>query len=58
LATTRVDLATAQAVVETLTADASGKPSPAEVADAFARCGGNLREMLFDLYDRYEAQRR
>ena len=58
LATTRVDLATAQAVVNRLTAGTSGQPSAAEVADAFARCGGNLREMLFDLYDRYEAQRR
>jgi len=58
LATTRVDLTTAQAVVDSLAAGAAGKPSSAEVSDAFARCGGNLREMLFDLYDRYEAQRR
>lgn len=58
LATTRVDLATAHAVVERLAAGSAGRPSPAEVESAFARAGGNLREMLFNLYDRYEAQRR
>ncbi len=58
LATTRVDLATAQAVVDCLAAGTASRPAPAEVADALARSGGNLREMLFNLYDRYEAQRR
>lgn len=57
LATTRVDLATARGVVDRLAAGTAGKPSPADVEGAFARSGGNLREMLFDLYDRYEAQR-
>jgi len=32
--------------------------STADIEDAFSRHGGNIREVLFDLYDRYERQSR
>ncbi|MGD9646070.1 MAG: ATP-binding protein [Pirellulales bacterium] len=57
LAATRVDIDVATAVVQALAADRPLRPSTDEIAAAYARCGGNLREMLFDLYDRYEARR-
>lgn len=34
--------------------DHGGRIVAADVADAFARHGGNLRESLYDLYDRFE----
>jgi hypothetical protein len=34
--------------------DHEGRVSVADLADAFARHSGNLREALYDLYDRYE----
>jgi hypothetical protein len=51
---TRADLATAQRVVEYLVRDTAHRIAPAEVAAAFARHGGDTREMLFDLYDVYQ----
>ena len=47
----------ARRVVAALTADLPGAVSSAEVDAAFARHGGNMREMLFELYDRYEQRR-
>jgi len=32
--------------------------SAADIEEAFAGCGGNLREALYDLYDRFEASAR
>jgi energy-coupling factor transporter ATP-binding protein EcfA2 len=58
LAVTRVDLDVARAVVDALARDFPLRPSVEDVSTAYARCGGDLREMLFDLYDRYEARRR
>ena len=58
LAVTRVDLDVANAVVAALARGFPLQPSEADVAAAYARCSGNLREMLFDLYDRYDARRR
>ncbi|MBX9787979.1 MAG: hypothetical protein K2Y37_03610 [Pirellulales bacterium] len=58
LALTRVDRDVAQAVVAALASGFPLRPSADDVAAAFGRCGGDLREMLFDLYDRYEARQR
>ena len=41
------------AVVERLP-DHGGRITSADIADAYARHGGNLRESLYDLYDRFE----
>jgi hypothetical protein len=47
----------AQAIVRQLL-DGSPSPfTPAEVSQAHCRRGGDLREMLFDLYDLYEQRR-
>jgi len=57
LCRTTADLATAGQIVARLQ---QGTPSPVDTGDvaaAFARRGGNLREVLFDLYDLYEARR-
>jgi len=43
------------ALVERLP-DHGGRIDAADVADAFARHGGNLRESLYDLYDRFECR--
>jgi hypothetical protein len=42
-----------RALVERLPDD-GGRISAADIAAAFARHGGNLRESLYDLYDRFE----
>ena len=56
LATTGTTPELAQALVERLL-PGDGPISVADVAERFARHGGNLREILFDLYDLYEARR-
>lgn len=57
---TSSNLDTAQAVVRRLLAgqDQHARVSPRVVADCFAACGGDVRETLFALYDRWEAPRR
>jgi hypothetical protein len=48
----------AHRVVDELQAGQSIRVSPQEVAERFSRHQGNLREMLFDLYDLYEQRQR
>jgi ABC-type branched-subunit amino acid transport system ATPase component len=59
---TLIRLAPNLALVEELVADLSAKVSttitPADVAASHACHGSNVREILFDLYDRHEQQRR
>lgn len=45
----------AEQLVSTLTARISSPISSADVAASHARCGSNLREMMFALYERHEA---
>jgi hypothetical protein len=47
----------AEAVVDTLLAGQSSPLSEQDLADCLSRHQGDLREMLFDLYDRHEALR-
>jgi energy-coupling factor transporter ATP-binding protein EcfA2 len=47
-----------QRLVAELASQVSTQVTPADVAASFARRGSNVREMLFDLYDRHEALRR
>jgi hypothetical protein len=54
LARTDPSLDVAQAVVAQLLPAGEITISPAAVAQSFAQCRGNLREMLFALYDQYE----
>jgi len=56
LITCRVDVVTAKRVVARLLSGRTELPMPAdeELADALARHGHNLREVLFELYDRAE----
>jgi len=51
---TRPTLESTQAIVSTLTERTSSPISPADVAASHARCGSNLRELLFELYARHE----
>ncbi len=44
----------AERIVEQLIGGRSPPRTAAEIAAFFARSGGNMREMLFDLYDLYE----
>lgn len=55
---TNPNLELAQAIIRYLLTSAGWEISSEEVALAFARCDGNLREMLFALYDLYEHRRR
>jgi hypothetical protein len=55
---TRADLATALAIVNQLTGAGHSGLAEQEVADRFQAHGGNLRELLFDLYDLHEARAR
>jgi pyruvate/oxaloacetate carboxyltransferase len=55
LATTTSSLKTAQAVVERLLSDRDSPVTPEWVADCFAASAGDVREMLFRLYDRWES---
>jgi hypothetical protein len=52
------DVETARRVVAALLGDEPGLVSPDEVAACFRQHDGNLREMLFALYDLYELRRR
>jgi hypothetical protein len=47
----------AETIIERLMAGRTRPFSAAEVTDCFARHRGNLREMLFELYDLYEQRR-
>jgi hypothetical protein len=47
-------LQAAQAVVDRLLPQGSSRIDRAAVADCFAAAGGNIREMFFALYDRYQ----
>lgn len=55
---TSANLDVVQQLVERLQAESATKVGAEEVAERFARHGGNVREILFDLYDLYEARRR
>ncbi len=55
---TQATLPQAQAIVEQLQAGFAARIAPDDVRAALQRHGGNLREMLFDLYDLYESRRR
>ncbi len=55
---TAVDLPLAQRIVERLGRGLPRRVTAEDVAERFSRHGGNLRELLFDLYDLYEQRRR
>lgn len=48
---------TVELVVQALLAKSPGAITRSEIDQAFSRHGGNVREMLFELYDRYEVRR-
>jgi hypothetical protein len=54
---TQVSRALAEQLVSTLTAQDSSPISAADIAASLARCGSNLRELFFALYERHEALR-
>jgi len=56
LSTLAPDLPTAQQVVERLLSSGIDTISRETVAECFASTDGNMREMLFTLYDRYEGR--
>lgn len=51
-------LALAEQIVAQLLGDRPRHVTAAEVAERFSRYGGDLREMLFELYDLYEQRQR
>lgn len=55
--TTSLEL-TEQLVVKLLPEGAADHVSTAEIQDAFQRHQGNMRDVFFDLYDRYECHKR
>lgn len=55
---TTTDLELAQAVVDCLLGADRTPIAPEEIAERFAQCDGNLREVLFALYDLYEQRQR
>lgn len=55
---TAADLQAAQQIVEQLQRDRPSHVTAEDVAERFSHHGGNLRELLFDLYDLYERRRR
>lgn len=57
LVATSSSLETAQAVVSKLLGDDAARITPEIVAECFAWCGGDVRETLFRLYDRWQAIR-
>ena len=57
LFSTSVDPDLAQEIVRSLLGDAETRIRPEEVRECFDRQQGNLREVLFDLYDLYEQRR-
>ncbi len=54
---TRVTVAVAKSIVERLLTDRDFSVDDAEIANLLEKHGGNLRDVLFDLYDRYEQAR-
>jgi hypothetical protein len=58
LALVKPSLLTVQHLTKELTKAAPRKFTPWEVADVYHRHRGNVREVFFDLYDRYERQGR
>ena len=58
LCRTSVDLELARQIVEQLQHHHPSHVTAADVAERFAQHGGNLRELLFELYDLYEQRRR
>ncbi len=48
------DWKTVEQIVAELSSTALTAVAPADVAASFARHGSNVREILFDLYDRHE----
>jgi hypothetical protein len=54
---TRADLDTARQVVERLAGTDSGTVNSQDLTERFQAHGGNLREVLFDLYDLHESRR-
>jgi hypothetical protein len=54
----QVDLELAAALVAALTGHRRSTVTSADIAASHARHGSNMRELLFDLYDRHEAARR
>jgi hypothetical protein len=54
LARTAPELPLVQRLVDELTVGIPGVVAPGDVAASFARHNGNVREIFFDLYDRYE----
>lgn len=55
---TSSNLAVAQKVVGTLLAEETVRLTPEHVAAAFHEAGGDIREMLFRLFDAWDSQRR
>lgn len=55
---TATDLATARSIVAHLVASSDKNIDEKSIADSFATAGGNVRDMLFALYDRYEQHTR
>jgi len=53
----RTDLQAAQQLVRQLQGEGCRVVTPEDVAERFGAHEGNIREMLFDLYDLYEARR-
>jgi hypothetical protein len=52
------DVELTAALVADLTRDRNSHVTSADIAASHARHGSNIRELLFDLYDRHEASRR
>jgi energy-coupling factor transporter ATP-binding protein EcfA2 len=57
LLTTEPSLALAQQIVERLLPDNDSTVTREDVEAAFTKCGGNLRETLFALFDIYQSRR-
>jgi energy-coupling factor transporter ATP-binding protein EcfA2 len=57
LCNTAATLEQANRVVEELLKNSEYTVSRQDIADRYARCQGNLREMLFELYDLFERRR-
>ncbi len=55
---TATDLATARSIVAHLVAPSDNNIDETSIADSFAAARGNVRDMLFALYDRYEQRTR
>jgi energy-coupling factor transporter ATP-binding protein EcfA2 len=58
LFSTEASLEQANRVVGELLKNSEYTISPKAISECYVRCQGNLREMLFELYDRFEQQRK